>query len=221
MAWTSYVPAGILCLGAAATFAAGKPQPTPLARPLAVSVPASFLGQPGKDFPIGADEIKVSGVSDLLYRSYDVGSASGPVLLYIGYHATQQGDARMHSPSMCLPGAGWTPTSASLVRVPLGDSTVAVNRYIMQHDQNRILVYYWFQGRGRVTAGETQLKLNAMFDALLTHRDEEALVRIIVPMDSPDPAKPVGTTDLTADSLALQLSATVIPMLQRALPSAS
>jgi EpsI family protein len=220
MAWTSYVPAGILCLGAAATFAAGKPQPTPLARPLASSVPASYWGQPGKDFPIGADEIKGSGVSDVLYRGYDVGSPSGPVLLYIGYHATQQGDARMHSPSMCLPGAGWTPTSASFVRVPLGDSTVAVNRYIMQRDQYRILVYYWFQGRGRVTAGEAQLKLHAMLDALLTHRDDEALVRIVVPMDSPDPAKPVGTTGLTADSLALQLSATVIPMLRHALPSA-
>lgn len=220
MTWASYIPSGLLCLGAVAALATGTPRPTPLVRPLASTLPASAWGHDGQDLSIDADEVRGSGVSDFLYRGYDVGSASGPVLLYVGYHATQQGDARMHSPSMCLPGAGWTPTSASMVPIRLGDSTVSVNRYIMQRDQYRILVYYWFQGRGRITAGETTLKIRTMLDALLTHRDEEALVRIVVPMDSSDPGTPVGSSGLSGDSLATQLAAAVIPRLQRALPPA-
>jgi len=220
MAWPSYVPSAILGLGAAATIAIGKPQPTPLAHPLATTLPESYWGKAAENLPIGPDEMRVSGVSDLLYRGFDVGSPTSPVLLYVGYHATQQGDARMHSPSMCLPGAGWTPSSASLVPIRFNDTTVQVNRYIMQRDKFRILVYYWFQGRGRVTAGETELKINTMLDALLTRRDEEALVRIVVPLDSTDINAPVGTSGLPADTLAVQLSTTVIPALQHSLPPA-
>jgi EpsI family protein len=220
VAWLTYLPAGVMTIGAAITLLAGTPRPTPLARPLDATLPSRFAGAPSHEVPIGPDEQRVSGVTDYLYRGYDVGSAAGPLLLYVGYHATQQGDNRMHSPSLCLPGAGWAPSSASVIPIRLGDSTVWVNRYLLQKDQFRILVYYWFQGRGRVTAGETQLKIHSMVDALLTRRDEEALVRIVVPVDPHAPSAPIGVTGLPADSLAVQLSKMVIPALQQSLPPA-
>jgi EpsI family protein len=97
---------------------------------------------------------------------------------------------------------------------------VEVNRYILQKDNNRILVYYWFQGRGRVTAGEAQLKLHAITDAFISHRDEEALARIVVPVTRQAPEAEIGTTGLQPDSLATRFVAEVIPALQRALPAA-
>lgn len=215
-----YLPGALLVLGAACSWFIGTPQPTPLPRPLHVSVPAEIMGIEGVDVPIDSSEEVRSGVTEYLNRAYSVGTDENPMQFYVGYHATQQGEHRMHSPSVCLPGAGWTPVASEIISVPLDTGKVNVNRYILQRDSHRILVYYWFQGRGRVTAGEAELKMRSLLDALLTSRDEETLVRIVVPMPAGDEsAVMVGSTGLTADELAAQFASQVIPVLEHALPA--
>ncbi len=217
--WPSYLPAGILLTGAVVSAVAGTPHPTPLAKPLRTTLPLEFLGKRAVDIPIDADEAKASGVSDYSHRGFDVGGW-GLVTLYVGYHATQQGENRMHSPTLCLPGSGWTPVDSRLMSVPVGAQRFSVNRYVLQKGGQQILVYYWFQGRGRVTSGETQLKLNAFKDAFLKHRDEEALVRITVPVGQAAWTAAVGTTGLPPDSIAVRLTAITIPSVEQALPTA-
>jgi EpsI family protein len=212
-----YLPAGVFAAGTAATLLVGTPKPTPLRQPLTAAVPASFLGAAGSDVAIGDDEVTKSGVSDYINRVYMLNAAEG-VSLYIGYHATQQGDKQMHSPTLCLPGSGWTPVEQQIVSVPVSGKPVAVNRFILQMGATRILVYYWFQGRGRLTAGQGDLKLNAMWDAFMTHRDEEALVRIIVPMPHGDTAV-VGSSGLTPDALAIRMAEAIISPLNKSLPA--
>lgn len=217
--WSQYLPAGILTLGATVAALTGTPRPTPLARPLTATLPAEFLGVSGQDAPIGAEEVRVSGVTDYLNRGFNLGGP-GPVTLYVGYHATQQGDKRMHSPTLCLPGSGWTPIDSRLVEIPVGGRSIPVNRYVLQKHGQRILVYYWFQGRGRITAGEAQLRLENFKDAFLRHRDEEALVRIVVPVAQLPWNTPIGHTGLPADSVATRLAQVAIPGVQAALPPA-
>jgi EpsI family protein len=213
-----FLPAGALAAGTAITLLVGTPQPTPLRKPLTAALPATFMGSAGSDVAIGSDEVSKSGVSDYVNRVYMLDSTEG-VALYIGYHATQQGDKRMHSPTLCLPGSGWTPVGEQLITIPVANKPVAINRFVLQNGKNRILVYYWFQGRGRLTAGQGDLKLNAMRDALFTHRDEEALVRIIVPLVKGD-SLPVASSGLVPDSLAARLAETIIPPLNNSLPAA-
>jgi EpsI family protein len=213
-----FLPAGALAAGTAITLLVGSPQPTPLRQPLAAALPASFMGAAGSDVAIGEDEVSKSGVSDYVNRVYMLNADEG-ISLYIGYHATQQGDKRMHSPTLCLPGSGWTPIGEQVVTIPVANKPVAVNRFILQNGPNRILVYYWFQGRGRLTAGQGDLKLHAMRDALLTHRDEEALVRIIVPLAKGD-TTPVASTGLAPDSLAARFAELIIQPLNKSLPAA-
>jgi EpsI family protein len=212
-----FLPAGALAAGTAVTLLVGTPQPTPLRQPLTAALPASFMGATGTEVAIGADEVSKSGVSDYVNRVYMLNADEG-VSLYIGYHATQQGDKRMHSPTLCLPGSGWTPVGEQIVTIPVANKPVAVNRFILQNGPNRILVYYWFQGRGRLTAGQGDLKLHAMRDALLTHRDEEALVRVIVPLTKSDTSV-VANTGLTPDALAARFAAVIIPPLNNSLPA--
>lgn len=215
-----YVPAFALAAGAALTGVIGTPHPTPLRAPLASTLPATFMGAPSKDIAIDKDEVEKSGVSDYINRLYLL-SPDQPAALYVGYHATQQGDKRMHSPTLCLPGSGWTPVGEGIVNVPVNGKPVAVNRFILQSQAQKILVYYWFQGRGRLTTGQGTLKLNAMRDALLTHRDEEALVRIIVPIPADSAQKQtLANTGLPPDSVAARLASAVIEPLNRALPPA-
>jgi EpsI family protein len=176
------------------------------------------MGAPARDMPIDKDEVAKSGVSDYINRLYFL-DPDTPAALYVGYHATQQGDKRMHSPTLCLPGSGWTPVGEGIVTVPVNGQPVQVNRFILQSSSQRILVYYWFQGRGRLTTGQGALKLNAMRDALVSHRDEEALVRIIVPLPR-DSTAAIGNTGLPADSVATRLASAVVEPLNRALPAA-
>ena len=213
-----FLPAGALAAGTAVTLIVGSPTPTPLRTPLANAVPTSFFGATGTEVAIGDDEVSKSGVSDYLNRVYMLNADEG-VSLYIGYHATQQGDKRMHSPTLCLPGSGWTPIGEQVVSIPVGGKPTPVNRFILQNGPNRILVYYWFQGRGRITTGQGDLKLHAMWDALRTHRDEEALVRIIVPLVKGDSAS-VATTGLSPDALAARMAQDIVQPLNKSLPVA-
>jgi len=215
-----FIPAGLLITGAALSAVFTTPEPTPLERPLTVAVPAQFIGMTGFDVPIDSAETANSGATSYLNRGYEVGSESGPMLFYVGYHATQQGDNRMHSPSLCLPGSGWTPVASQMVPITVAGTQHMVNRYVLQKGSHHILVYYWFQGRGRVTAGETELKIQSLIDALATGRDEEALVRIVVPFPKGSLNGPVGTTGLPADTLAVRFATEAIPILEKALPPA-
>ncbi len=212
-----YLPAVALAAGAGMTALVGTPRPTPLRQPLATTLPANFLGVPAIDVPISTSEVDGSGVSDYLNRMYNL-SKDEPVGLYIGYHATQQGDKYMHSPAVCLPGSGWTPVSDQVIPVTIGARHATVNRYVLQNNGKKILVYYWFQGRGRMTAGTGELKLNTIKDGFLTHRDEEALVRIVLPLDPKQQS--MGNTGLPPDSVAVRLVSAVVPSLDRALPPA-
>ena len=213
-----FLPAGALAAGTAVTLLVGSPQPTPLRQPLAAALPASFMGAAYSDVAIGSDEVSKSGVSDYVNRVYMLNANEG-ISLYVGYHATQQGDKRMHSPSLCLPGSGWTPVGEQMVSIPIAGKPVAVNRFILQNGANRILVYYWFQGRGRITAGQADLKMRAMWDALLTHRDEEALMRIIIPRVKGDTAA-VANTGLSPDALAARFADAIALPLNNSLPTA-
>lgn len=212
-----YIPMAALAAGAGITALVGTPRPTPLRQPLPTTLPATFLGVTGTDGPIGADEVAASGVANYLNRLFSF-TKDEPVGLYVGYHATQQGDKRMHSPTLCLPGSGWTPVGEQTVAINAAGRHATINRFILQNHGQKILVYYWFQGRGRLTAGQGELKLNAIKDAFLTHRDEEALVRIIVPLN--DKLATVGTTGLSPDSVAVRLASAVISPLDQALPAA-
>ena len=46
------------------------------------------------------------------------------------------------------------------------------------------LVYYWYQGRGREESSEYVVKWDLLKDAALYGRTEEALVRIVVPINA-------------------------------------
>ena len=87
--------------------------------------------------------------------------------------------------------------------------TVAVNRYLLQREQQQVLVLYWYQGRGRVQANEYLVKWDLLRDSALRHRSDEALVRIVVPIRSDEEA---------AFALAAQAAVQVVTALPEALP---
>jgi EpsI family protein len=210
---TTWMPTLVLGLAAVFTVGMDTQREVPLQEPLGAVLPEQINGFAGRDVTISDDELRVAGVTDYLMRSYEPTeetSRAGSFSLYIGYYNGQMRGKTIHSPKNCLPGAGWQTLASTESMVPTERGSVTVNRYLLQKDDLRVLVLYWYQGRGRVRANEYHVKWDLLRDAALHKRTEEALVRIVVPIDS---------SEAQSFDLAARVAATVAQMLDAALPA--
>jgi EpsI family protein len=212
VAMWKWVPGSVLLLGALATMGGARVQQSmPLVAPLDTTVPSVLLGLDATDIEVSADEQRIAGMSNYVMRVYS--SADAPELaafsIYVGYYERQMQGKTIHSPRNCLPGGGWEPLvhSREIVATPIGP--VPVNRYLISNGAQKALVFYWYQGRGRVEANEYIVKWNLLRDQALYGRSDEALVRVIVP---------VTTTEQDAWELATQVAGELAPAVSRAIP---
>ena len=207
-----WLPAGILLAGAVATTGVSLQRNLPLRAPLGSAIPGEIEGFRGRDVTLPEDERLATGTTSYLLRAFSSPGQtadSSQFSLYIGYYDHQTQGHSIHSPKNCLPGAGWEALASRTAVIATAAGPVVVNRYLLQLRQDRALVLYWYQGRGRVQANEYGVKLNLLRDAALRHRSEEALVRIIVP---------VGDSEERAFALAARAAQTVMPALRASLP---
>jgi EpsI family protein len=204
------VPCLLMGLGCLLLLKVGRQEGVALRAPLE-SLPPVLLGLPGTDQEISQEEQLVAGMSTYLLRVF--GQDSGPQFsVYVGYYPSQTQGRTIHSPKNCLPGSGWEPLAAREEHLTAGGAQVTVNRYELANGNRRALVYYWYQGRGRVAANEYRVKLDLLRDAAIRGRTEEALVRVVVPLSS-------AVTDSVAEAMARGISSEVIPALSQLLPT--
>jgi EpsI family protein len=129
--------------------------------------------------------------------------------VYVGYYDSQMQGKTIHSPKNCLPGAGWEALASTTVEIETATGLVRVNRYLLQNQGAQALVLYWYQGRGRVESNEYVVKWNLLRDAALRQRSDEALVRVVVGVE----------TDVEAAfQVASEAAGAIIAPLNRALP---
>src|SRR6202049_1791080 len=136
----------------------------------------------GTEQPLTKQILEAVGVSDYANRIY-FSQKEGLAQLYVGYYSTQRTGDTIHSPKNCLPGAGWDPIRSAYATIPVPNGRqIVVNEYVIQQDLDKQLVFYWYQGRGRVTASEYSGKFWMVADAISRHRTDGALVRLNTPM---------------------------------------
>jgi EpsI family protein len=133
--------------------------------------------------PLADDVLAQLGVDDYVNRHYARGG-SAPVGLYVAYYASQRQGDTIHSPQNCLPGAGWVPVETGIADLRVGDRAISVNQFVIQNGLDRQVVFYWYQGRGRVVANEYRNKALLMLDAARLHRTNGGMVRVIAPITS-------------------------------------
>jgi EpsI family protein len=138
------------------------------------------------------------GVTDYLVCTYTGAADAEPgrrapiVGVYVGYHSSQvrkegggSGENMIHPPAHCLPGSGWDIIASQ--RVPLDlpglpGEHPQVNRLVIAKGEERQLVYYWYQERGRVIAADWAKIVDLFWDRATLRRTDGALVRITVPI---------------------------------------
>jgi len=138
-----------------------------------------------------------------------------PVNFYSAYYASQRKGESVHSPRSCIPGGGWRIKSLETVSVPgvrLYGSELRVNRVLIQRGDERQLVYYWFQQRGRNMTNEYLVKWYLFRDALMLNRSDGALVRLTTRI-------PTGEDPARAEGRLAGFLASLMPRLDRYIPN--
>jgi exosortase D (VPLPA-CTERM-specific) len=157
------------------------------------------------------DQLKLD---DYLLADY-VNAAGNTVNLYLAYYNSQRKGEAVHSPRSCLPGGGWQMRDfgqRELEGVSIDGRPLHVNRTLIELGNQRELVYYWFQQRGRVIDNEFAVKWYLFWDALTEHRTDGALVRIITPLAA-------GTEEAAADRRLTELTSRIAGDLPRFVPN--
>lgn len=203
-----WMPAVILGLTAAATGFREQPSVPALRQDLAQVVPQAIGDYTGVDQVLPADEVRAAGVTSYLARMFTAPEGAW-FSVYVGYYERQLRGETIHSPKNCLPGAGWEALTTGFETIETSTGTVTVGRALVQKDTQRVLVLYWYQGRGRVQASEYWVKWDLLRDAVRSGRTDEAVVRIVTP------AVP---NQERARRLAASAAGAVIPGLFEALP---
>lgn len=131
------------------------------------------------------------------------------VNFYTAYYDSQRKGQSAHSPRSCLPGGGWrieSLTQRTLNDITMHGKPLRVNRVLIGLGENKQLVYYWFQQRGRIITNEYLVKWFMFWDALTKNRTDGALVRLVVPFrDSQDISELDGVLTKFAKEISIIL----------------
>ena len=184
MQWLRLILSSALLLGAfglVREYSYGEA--VPITRPLS-AFPAQLGSWQGRESTVLSDSIlEELRPSDYLMRRYE-DEAGRSLWLYVGYWETQRKGAQIHSPKNCLPGGGWEPLEVRVVSVPV-DGTgppIDVNRYLLQHGSEQLLVAYWYLAQGEPVATEIGAKIALVRNSILEHRSDGAIVRVSSPV---------------------------------------
>jgi exosortase D (VPLPA-CTERM-specific) len=149
------------------------------------------------------------------YLLADYTGDGGVINLYVSYYNSQRKGDAVHSPRGCLPGGGWQLRDfdqRSISGVRINGQTLRVNRTLIELGDQRQLVYYWFQQRGRIVTNEFAVKWYLFLDAVTRHRTDGAMVRIIAPV-------PIGTNEVAADRRLTEFASQIAADLPRYVPN--
>lgn len=194
-----FLPGLLLGVGCVFVWNARSQAAVPLAAPL-TTVLRDVPGYRTQEQRIPEDERRIAGMSDYVARIYWRDSVPA-FTTFVSYYERQTQGKTIHSPRNCLPGAGWEVMSANTQDVMLDGRPVTLNRSLLRNGAATAVVFYWYQGRGRLVANEYAVKWNLLRDAALEGHTEEALVRVVVPL--PRTNEPVRGGKALADAEAL------------------
>ena len=209
--WAAFSPAVILMVGAMGRVAIAPYGTRSLVTPLDSFPRAVATFEFSRELAVPASQRVSLRADDLLHREYR--DPSGRALtVYVAFYGRQSDGRSIHSPSNCLPGSGWEAVESSRVKMRTVYGDTRVNRTLIEHGSGaRALVYYWYQGRGRVAANEYRVKADLLRDAIVDRRTDEGLVRLVLPVTS---WRELGAVD----TLAAQAVPEVIDTLAGYLP---
>lgn len=157
---------------------AKRRRPDPLAVPLTQIAAQISDWTAVKDQQLPEATLHALKPTAYLSRTYRKGAQDAG--LFIAFYEQQRAGESMHSPKHCLPGAGWEIWGQDSATIPVRGRPARVNRYSIQNNGRRMLMFYWYQSKDRVIASEYLGKLLLARDAIVTGRTSGSIVRLML-----------------------------------------
>lgn len=175
------VAGALVALAALLSIAMGGRAEVIPARQSFADFPTSLESWQGTPEPMEQMYIDALKFTDYVMVNYRKDTDPFPVNFYVAYYESQRAGESAHSPRSCIPGGGWKIESLeqkSVVDFPLAGVNQSVNRVQIAMGENKQLVYYWFQQRGRIITNEYLVKWYLLVDSIFKNRSDGALVRV-------------------------------------------
>lgn len=181
---------GVQALVPLVTAAASKPGSAVFLKDLPRDIPGWRFSE---EMQFGDEVLGALAPDDYLARLYQgAGDQRGGELL-VAYFRNQSEGFGPHSPRVCLPASGWDPVQQSVVDITDGKGIAfRANHFIIQNNERKSVVLYWYHTAERVSVGEIEARLWLAWDSLKFRGADIALVRVIVPFSGGDEQ---GATD--------------------------
>jgi EpsI family protein len=161
-----------------------RPQIVP-DRPGLLTYPLGFTDWSGTPSFLDREIEDVLGTDDYILVDYRHRETGDLVNLWVAYYGSQLGNSQIHSPTTCLPGAGWEYIEFGPRRTPLTDFSgepLVVNRGVIVKGGERIVMYFWMEMRGDSLHESHLVKYVNLRDSMLQGRSDGALVRLYTPL---------------------------------------
>ena len=170
----------------------------------------NWKGTPERLEQVYIDALKFTDYALINYHQGDTAFVN----FYSAYYASQRKGQSVHSPKSCLPGGGWV--IKNLTQVPIGAATKdgapwLANRALIVLGDQKQLVYYWFQQRGRALTNEYLVKWFIFWDALTRNRTDGSLIRLTTRV-------PPGDNVEGADSALQSFAQQLVPLIPKFIP---
>ena len=191
----------------------GERKEVPPERASFVDFPMQIDGWIGNSMPLEKQYIDGLRFDDYVLAEYRI-EGSQPITFYSAYYRSQRKGQSIHSPKSCLPGGGWEISSLKSLDLPPGGGmihTLHTNRAVIQKDNQKQIVLYWFKQRDRILTNEYLVKFYLLWDALLRRRTDGALLRIASLVEP-------GETEDIIDQRMRQFLSVLEPELNRYVP---
>ena len=164
----------------------------------------------------GAEFMEAALAADDYHGAHFAKPGAATTVEFFSAWYADQSKGGVHSPEICLPGGGWeiawlerTHISASLNL----ETPFEINRAIIQKGETRMMVYYWFDQKGRKVAWDFEAKFWLMIDGITTGRTDGALVRLTTQIGRDE-------ADADAEARLMDVLRNVLEPLPRFIPDA-
>ncbi|GIU73195.1 MAG: EpsI family protein [Bryobacteraceae bacterium] len=167
-----------------------------------------------EDEPLDSATAEILHPDDFVYRVLADSRRGLGATVFVAYFRSQRTGHAPHTPRNCLPGHGWVFERTGTYEAEVaGAGRLRANRYVIQKENERAAVVYWYQTGERTVANEYEAKLWLVWDAMRHGRSDTALVRVIVPA-----AAGVEEAERAAEGLAREVYAALVEHFPRLEP---
>lgn len=169
--------------------------------------------QAGLPRMLTASVVRSLGADDYHQITLTNPEAAADVGLFIAWY-NDQSKGGVHSPEICLPSSGWEIAwleRSDITKKMDWPTPFNINRVIIQKGETRMLVYYWFEQKGRKVAWDFAAKFYLMIDGITTGRTDGALVRLTTLIQTDE-------NDAAAEARLSGVLHQIIPILPRFIP---